>query len=230
MLITAEMMDTLGDAEMPYVPSFTKSPIVIGIDVARKHDSTVATAIWVDWEHPDEFGLYHHRILDTLELHVENWEAQYADICRFVSNYRVMRIGVDGQGMGGPVAERLQVLLPHIEVLSLNMNPADQSERWEHLLQLIQRRMIGWPANKSAKKTIKHKRFIHQLGNVEKVYRGKYLMVQAPENEKNAHDDYVDSLALGVWLTREFSENLEAEMLEHNPFTAKGHRRRNALT
>jgi hypothetical protein len=32
--------------------------------------------------------------------------------------------------------------------------------------------------------------------DVEKVMKGQYLLVQAPEGEREAHDDFVDSLAL----------------------------------
>ena len=109
----------------------------------------------MDWEHPDEFGLYNHRILDWLELHGENWESQYRQICDFAIRYYVMRIGVDAQGMGGPVAERLQVLMPNIEVVAMAMNPIDQSERWQHLMQLIQRGLVGWPAHARTRRTLK---------------------------------------------------------------------------
>lgn len=222
MFITEEQLELLGDKSMQTVFSYTDSPIVIGIDVARKHDSTLATALWVDWEHPDEFGLYNHRVLDWLELHGENWEAQYRQICDFADRYYVMRIGVDAQGMGGPVAERLQVLMPNIEVVAMPMNPIDQSERWQHLMQLIQRGLIGWPAHSRTRRTLKWKRFIQQMSDVEKTYKGKYLLVGAPENEKNAHDDYIDSLALACSLTKDFGQELEVQVWNVNPFLERG--------
>jgi hypothetical protein len=222
MFITQERMDELGDPTMPIIPAYTDTPILIGVDVASKHDSTVATAVWVDWEHPDEFGLFNHRILNWLELHGENWESQYRQICDFASNYRVMRMGVDAQGMGNPVAERLQVLLPSIEVVPLPMNPVDQTERWQHLMQLVQRGLIGWPASPQAKRSRKFMRFSQQMADVEKEYRGKYLLVGAPKGEKNAHDDYVDSLALACWLSKEFGQELEVEVWSHNPLLERG--------
>lgn len=218
MFITEEQLEELGDKSMQTVPYYSDSPIVIGIDVARKHDSTLATAVYVDWEHPDEFGLYRHQILDWLEIHGENWESQYRQICEFASHYYVMRIGVDGQGMGGPVAERLQVLMPNTEVIALAMNPIDQNERWTHLMQLIQRGLIGWPAHSRTRRTLKWKRFIQQMSDVEKTYKGKYLLVGAPENEKNAHDDYIDSLALACSLTKDFGQELEVTVWNQNPF------------
>lgn len=222
MFITDEQLDFLGDKRMPIVTSYTDSPIVIGVDVARSHDSTVCTAVWVDWEHPDEFGLYNHRVLNWLEIHGEAWESQYAQICEFASYYYVMRMGVDTQGMGGPVAEQLQILLPNIEVVPVPSNPLDQSERWKHLMQLMGKGMIGWPAHPSAKRTLKWKRFQLQMVDVEKEYRGRYIQVAAPKNEKNAHDDYVDSLAIACSLTQDFGQELEVEVWSQNPFLERG--------
>lgn len=222
MFVTEELLEELGDKTMEAQRYYTDSPIVIGIDVAKKHDSTVATAVWVDWDHPDEFGLYNHRVLAWLEMHGEQWESQYRQICDFVSRYRVMRIGVDAQGMGDPVAERLQVLLPNIEVVPMAMNPIDQSERWTHLMQLMQRGLIGWPAHARTRRTRQYQRFVQQMADVEKEYRGKYLLVGAPKNEKNSHDDYIDSLALACSLTKEYGQVAEVEVWSHNPFLSRG--------
>lgn len=222
MFITEERLEQLADTTMPLVRDYTDSPIVIGVDVARQHDSTVATAVWVDWDHPDEFGLYNHRVLNWLELHGENWESQYRQICEFASHYYVMRLGVDAQGMGGPVAERLATLMPNIEVLAMPMNPVDQTERWTHLMQLIQRGLLGWPAAPSVKSTLMYHRFYQQLSEVEKEYKGKYLLVGAPKGEKNSHDDYIDSLALACALTKDFGQESEVVEWGHNPFLERG--------
>lgn len=222
MFITEERLEELADKTMPLVRDFTDSPIVIGVDVARQHDSTVATAVWVDWDHPDEFGLYNHRVLNWLEMHGENWEAQYRQICEFASHYYVMRLGVDAQGMGGPVSERLATLMPNIEVVPMAMNPIDQSERWTHLMQLIQRGLLGWPANASVRKTLMYHRFYQQLSEVEKEYKGKYVLVGAPKGEKNSHDDYIDSLALACALTKDFGQQMEVVEWANNPFLERG--------
>lgn len=226
MFITQEEIDELGDETMQIISYWNESPIVVGIDVAEKHDSTVVTAIWVDWEHPNEFGLFDHRVLDWLELHGEHWESQYQQMCEFVSRYQVLRIGVDAQGMGSPVAARLATLLPHIEVIPLPMNGPDQAKRWQHLTQLIQRKLIGWPAHPRVKRLKKFKRFTQQLSDVEKDYVGKNLRIGTPKGEKNMHDDYVDSLALGCWLTKEFATDDYVEEWNYNPFTERNYARR----
>ena len=226
MFVTEEQANRLGDRSMTAQPYYFDSPVVVGLDVAAKHDSTVATALFVDWEHPDEFGLYHHVVLDWMELHGEDWESQYAQICDFAGRWSVARMGVDAQGMGEPVASRLKVMLPDIDVVPLPMNPVDQSERWKHLMQLLQREKIRWPAHESTRRTKPYQRFIQQLTEVEKEYKGKYIVVESPKNDKNAHDDYVDSLALACWMTHDFGQIHEVEVWTHNPLLERGISRR----
>jgi terminase large subunit-like protein len=222
MFITDEQINALGDRSMKIQRSWFKTPIVMGIDIAKKHDSTVCTAVFVDWDNPDEFGLYYHRVLSWFEMRGENWEDQYPQICEYASRYSVMRIGVDAQGMGDPVAEHLQKLMPRTEVVPLAMNPMDQTVRWQHLLQLIGRGYIGWPAHPEVRRLHTYQRFIQQMSEVEREYRGKYLLVGTPKNEKNSHDDYVDSLALACSLTIDMGGVPEVEQWSTNPFFQRG--------
>jgi len=201
MLITESRMDELGDPTMPIVPAYWRSPLVAGIDFARKMDSTVVTVVWVDWDRPDELGLYDHRILNWLEMHGEEWEDQYFRIVDFLSNYSIVACGVDAQGVGDVAADRLKRLLPRIQVEPLSSQIADQSARWKHLQQLLQRGLMSWPAHPRAKKTKTWRRFRQQMVDVEKSYKGAHLVVAAP-NEAGVHDDYVDSLACATIMSQ----------------------------
>ena len=201
MLITETRMDELGDPTMPIVPAYWRSPLVAGIDFARRMDSTVATILWVDWDRPDELGLYDHRILNWLEMHGEEWEDQYFRIVDFFSNYSIVACGVDAQGVGDVAADRLKRLLPKIQVEPLSSQIGDQSARWKHLQQLIQRGLLSWPAHPRAKKTKVYRRFRQQMIDVEKTYRGAHLIVEAP-NEAGVHDDYVDSLSCATIMSQ----------------------------
>lgn len=201
MFTTSQAMDDLGDKSMEIVRSYWKTPIVVGIDPARKTDSTVVTAVYVDWDRPDEFGLYDHRILNWLEIHGEEWESQYDQITAWCRNYDVMAIAVDAQGIGQAVAERLQHIMPHIEVHPLLSTLPAQNERWTHLLSLMQRGLVSWPAHAKTRRLKTWRRFYQQMVDLEKVYKDRYLLAAAP-NEAEAHDDYPDSLALACALTR----------------------------
>jgi hypothetical protein len=202
MLITENRFDQLCDPQMPIVRQWYQTPVVVGIDPARTKDSTVVTVVWVDWQHPDPFGFYEHRVLNWLEITNEEWESQYFEIVDFLSNYRVYRVGVDAQGVGGAVAERLALLLPQAEVLALPSNNTHQNERWVHLTHMMQRNMLVFPGHSKAKRLRIWKRFQQQMIDAEKKYVGGYLQVEAPD-EKDAHDDFVDSLALACSLTKD---------------------------
>jgi hypothetical protein len=215
MFVTEERMDRLYDPSMGLVKQWWRTPVVIGIDVARANDSTVVTVLWVDWDHPDPFGFYEHRILNWLEINNEEWETQYFEIIDFIRNYDVLRMGVDAQGVGGAVAERLQVLLPDIEVLAVSSDSKAQNERWVHLTELIQREQLIIPGHSKARRNRTWKRFNQQMSDLEKVYRGPYMLAAAP-NEKGAFDDYPDSLAIACHMT--IQDTMPQIMISENPF------------
>ncbi len=200
MFVTEERLERLYDASMGIVKQWWRTPVVVGVDVARSTDSTVVTVCWVDWDHPDPFGFYEHRVLNWLEINNEEWEQQYFQIIDFLRNYDPLRIGVDSQGVGGAVAERLQILLPEIEVVSVSSDAKSQNDRWVHLTELIQREQLIIPGHSKARRTKVWKRFNQQMNDLEKVYRGPYLLAAAPE-EKGAFDDYPDSLAIACSMT-----------------------------
>jgi len=215
MFISDERLNSLYDVSMPLVKSWWRTPIVVGIDVARSNDSTVATAVWVDWDHPDGFGFYEHRVLNWLEINDVEWERQYFELIDFIRQYDVFRIGVDSQGVGGAVAERLQILMPSIEVLPISSDSKAQNTRWVHLTELIQRDQLRIPGHSKARRTRTWKKFNQQMSDLEKIYRGPYLLAAAPE-ERGAFDDYPDSLAIACSLTQ--IETMPQITVSESPF------------
>jgi hypothetical protein len=196
MLITEDDLDMLADRSMGLVKAWHRTPVVVGIDPARVKDSTVVTVCWVDWDYPDPAGYREHRILNWMEIHNTAWEEQYFQIMEFLDPYDIAFVGVDAQGMGSAVADRLQRLLgSRCEVTAYSSDAKNQSDRWKHLIQLIQRRMLIYPGHSKARRTRVWRNFRQQMSDAEKVMKGQYLLVEAP-NEREAHDDYVDSLAL----------------------------------
>lgn len=200
MFVTQSLMDELADTSQELVRLWHQTPVVVGIDPARKTDSTVVTVVWVDWDRPDEFGYYDHRILNWLEIQGEDWEEQYFQIVNFLSNYDVLAIGVDGNGVGDAVAQRLKVLMPRAEVVPLTSSQKEQSTRYKHLQALMQRRMLGYPAHAKTRRLRTWKRFVQQMTDAEVKYKGNTFTVEAPD-EAHAHDDFVDSLSLACSMT-----------------------------
>jgi hypothetical protein len=202
MFVTSSIMDDLGDTSQELVKSWHRSPVVVGIDPARKMDSTVVTVVWVDWDRPDEYGYYDHRVLNWLELQGDDWEEQYFQIQQFLAGYDVLAIGIDANGVGDAVAGRLKVLMPRTNVIPVTSSPTEQSKRWKHLQALIQRQMVSWPAHAKTRRLRIWKKFYQQMTDAEVQYKGPNFLVAAPD-EAHAHDDFVDSLSLACSLTQE---------------------------
>ena len=204
MFVTSSAFDELGDTSLEVVKSWFKSPVVVGIDPARKTDSTVVTVVGVDWDRPDEFGYYDHVVLNWLELQGDDWEEQYFQIQNFLANYDVLAVAVDANGVGDAVAQRLKRLLPRADVIPLTSSQSEQSKRWKHLQALIQRKMISYPAHSKTKRLRAYKRFYQQMTDLETKYTGPNFMAEAPD-EAHAHDDYADSLSLACVLTADLT-------------------------
>jgi hypothetical protein len=202
MFVTSSIMDDLGDTSQELVKSWHRSPVVVGIDPARKMDSTVVTVVWVDWDRPDEYGYYDHRVLNWLEMQGDDWEEQYFQIQQFLSSYDVLAIGIDANGVGDAVAGRLKILMPRAEVIPVTSSPTEQSKRWKHLQALIQRQMVSWPSHAKTRRLRIWKKFYQQMTDAEVQYKGPNFLVAAPD-EVHAHDDFVDSLSLACSLTQE---------------------------
>jgi hypothetical protein len=200
MFVTTSLLDELGDTSQELVKTWHKTPVVVGIDPARKMDSTVVTVVWVDWDRPDEFGYFDHRILNWLEIQGDDWEEQYFQIVNFLSNYDVLAVGVDANGVGDAVAQRLKLLLGRSDVFPLTSSQSEQSKRFKHLQALIQRRSLSYPNHAKTRRLRVHKRFVQQMTDAEVHYKGPNFSVQAPD-ETYAHDDFVDSLAIACSLT-----------------------------
>ena len=215
MFTTSERIDDLGDKSMEIVHAWHKSPCVVGIDLARKMDSTVVTVVWVNWDMPDEFGFYEHRILNWLDLTGVDWEEQYPRIVDFLANYAIFAIAIDEGGLGDPVIARLKKMLPHIEILPMKSDRATQSKRWKHLKELMERGKIGWPAHAKTKRLKIWKRFSQQMADLELHFEGPYVVAAAPK-ASDAHDDYPDSLALACIIAEEYQVP-EVEV-SRNPF------------
>jgi Terminase RNaseH-like domain len=204
MFVTSSLMDELQDTSMEVVKAWHRSPCVVGIDPARKVDSTVVTVVWVDWDRPDEFGYFEHRVLNWLEIQGDDWEDQYFKIQNFLENYDVLAVGVDANGVGDAVAQRLKLLIPRAEVHAIGSSQPEQSKRWKHLKALIDRRMIEYPGHAKTRRLRTWKRFYQQMTDLEIKFQGPNFLAHAPD-EAHAHDDYADSLAIACSLTMDLT-------------------------
>jgi hypothetical protein len=194
--------------------------VVCAVDLAVAGRSTVVTVCWVDWDFPDAFGFREHRVLNWLELHNMPWEEQYFTIVEFLDNYSLAYVGVDAQAMGTAIAERLQLLMgSRCEVLAMTSEPKTQGTRWKNLQTLIDRRLLVYPGHSKARRTRVWRRFRQQMSDVVKVFRGGHMLVEAPKDEYEARDDYVDSVALACSCS--MTEQVDTVESAESPFYAR---------
>ena len=64
---------------------------------------------------------------------------------------------------------------------------------------MLQERKVWWPGTEPVRRRKSWKMFEDQMLNLVKEYKGQYLTCHAPEDQKHAHDDFPDSLALMLW-------------------------------
>lgn len=201
MFTTAQQLDKLGDRTMnALVRSYTRTPVVVGIDLGRKQDRTIVTVVLVDWDHPDQFGYYYHRILNWLDLEGVDWEDQYFRILEFLRRYKIYRVGVDTNGLGDVWIDRMRRLMPDLEFQDLGAAPGDQSKRWKHLRELMGMGKVTWPAGDEVKASRVWRRFRQEMEDLEIDFKGPNVMGKAPQTAE-AHDDYPDSLSMACVLS-----------------------------
>ena len=223
MFVTPARLDLLGDKRMiDVVREYHKTPVVVGIDCGRKQDRTVATAVWVDWDHPDKFGKFDHRILNWLDCEGLDWEEQYFRLMEFLRHYRLWKVGVDTNGLGDVVISRLRRLMPDVEFADLGSALPEQSKRWKHLQELLNMGRISWPAGPEVRQLKVWKRFRQEMEDLEIDIKGPNMVGRAPK-VAHAHDDYPDSLSMACILTtQEEQESVE----EVNNFLYSGNGRK----
>ena len=204
MLVTSDRFDALGDVSMRVVQEWHRSPVIVGIDPARKTDSTIVTVCWVNWDYPDSFGNYEHRVLNWLDLTGLDWETQYYRIVEFLNRYSVYAIGIDSGGLGDVVASRLRVLMPATNIVDMKSDRTAQTKRWAHMMDLMSKGLVIWPAHAKTRQTKNWRLFRQQMEDAELTYQGPHIIVAAPDVDA-AHDDYVDSLANALYLTADMA-------------------------
>jgi hypothetical protein len=206
-----------------------KASHVMGIDLAKKDDSTVITVVEVDWDNPviveentesdTEYGetyqAYDTMIKDWKELDGDDYDAQYYEILDYMKNFNVRRIMIDATREEG-MCDRLRANLRNCEVVPCIFSSSFKSDMYKHLDSEIKTKRAKFPLDEETKQSREYGKFIHQMGELQKEYRGQILVVAHPP-ERGAHDDYPDSWALAVYGTREAGDSTCIETQDNNP-------------
>lgn len=203
MFVSPEMLDKIEDRGLKHMES-CKDYCVAGIDCGKRNDSTVVTVAKVDWDHVEVNEVTGERrpkkaVINWLELLGDDYEAQYHQIIDFLRNYNIKCIYIDSTGVGTPIADRLANDLYGIaEVIPYSFNTSSKSYLWKHLYTEISSGRLTICAHAKTRSLRSYRKFREQMESLQKEYKGQNMVCQAPPDDKEAHDDYCDSLGLCV--------------------------------
>ena len=196
--------------------------MVASIDIGRSNDSTVLTVGKVWWDNPIMFAgedRYHLHIANWLEIQGDDHETQYPQILNFLANYKIGSLIVDATGRGDPIFDRLKADLDEISVVPFIFSQRSKHEGYTVMYQEIKSQRLTYPAGDYARKNKKWQRFVKEMYDLEKTWKGKYMDVKAPTGKKKGgsdnHDDYADSLMMLCYLV---NRRLVAAEMGDNPF------------
>lgn len=228
MFIIEKKFEELCDIEpnMDLVQEKRTGTQVAGIDLGKRNDSTVVTIIDVDYDNPvknemEQKEHYRKKVLNWLELKGDNYNDQYSRIIDFLKNYNVKTIYIDATGQGEIMSDRLErYFVGDVDVISYTFSTKSKSRMYKYLDKEIHAGRLAIPNGSRAERYKKWKKFRQQMLDLEKDWRGQYMVVSHPPR-KDAHDDYADSLALAMMASK--SEDMPEIETEQSPFFDKAY-------
>ena len=214
MLIDVEKFEANNTEPMLGVVDYDKlATHVVGIDVGGSEggDSTIITVVEVDWSLPaitesktdEETGeeLSYNAYTTYLKAWYEikdlpDYEEQYVLIKDFLTHFKVARVVIDATREKS-LADRLSANIS-CEVVPYVFSPKGKSDLYKNFIKEINTGRVRVPYNQKTIDSVEYQKYIQQMGDMQKGYRGSYLTCSHPPI-KGAHDDYPDSHALAVW-------------------------------
>jgi hypothetical protein len=202
-LTQEELEEKVFDYKLKHKETEREMPCVVGIDVAKGGDSTVVTVLRVDYENMvtnedtgEEYPM--KELVNWLEFNGEDHEVQFNQIVDWLSQFRLSSIFIDSTGVGDPVADRfIHYYSGHAHVEGYKFTRPSKSVMWRALYQEITAGRLRVPAHSRTQRLRAWRKFRSQMLDLEKDYVGQYMVCQHPD-EKGAHDDFCDSIALSI--------------------------------
>jgi hypothetical protein len=214
-----ELEEKVYDETLKHSDSEMEMDCAIGIDIAKGGDSTVVTVLRIDYDNmilDEKTGEEHpvKELVNWLEFSGEDHEIQFHQMTDWLSQFKVTCIYVDSTGMGDPVADRfIHYYSGQAHVEPYKFTRPSKSVMWKALYAEINAGRLKVPAHARSKRLRSWKKFDSQMQDLEKNYVGQYMVCQHPD-EKGAHDDYCDSVALAVLAAQ--SDNMPEVEVDDN--------------
>lgn len=199
------------DLNYDIVPYDKSATHVVGIDVGGASDSTVITVCEVDWDMPvvmesrlDEetgeeimYQCYNTYLKSWCEIkNMPNFEEQYPVIVSYLNNFKVARVLIDATRERA-LADRLSANLT-CEVIPYVFGVKSKSDLYKHFDKEVLSGRAQIPGGEITQKSPEFKKYIKEMSELEKSWRGAHMTVSHPAT-KDGRDDFCDSHALAVY-------------------------------
>lgn len=203
MAVPESLFEELTVKSKGVITSLQGVSLVAGLDWGKGQDSTVLTIGRPLWDDVDEAGKCPVEVIYWWEKLGDNYEEIFAELKEKLTYFSVSTIACDATGVGEPLVDRLTWELPTVTVLPVKFSAQSKDHLYKWFLLMLQERKCRWPGEARVRKTKYFKNFADQMMNLVKEYKGAYLSCHHPDDQKNAHDDFPDSLALMLWCINE---------------------------
>lgn len=203
MAVPEELFEQLSLKSKQPIQSEKGIDLVAGLDFGKNQDSTVLTIGRPDWQNIDDQGRCPVEVIHWWDKLGDNYEEIFAELKDRLSRFSVTTLACDATGAGEPLVDRLIVELPFITVIPVKFSSQSKDHLYKNFLLMLQEKLCHWPAHPETKKRKYWLAFRDEMTSLVKEHKGQYLTCHAPEDQKHAHDDFPDSLALMLWCINE---------------------------
>lgn len=192
---------------------YSSNPVVAGIDLARKRNSTVvavAEVVNIELRDPEEDYVREvkgHKLLGFLELQNMKYPEQRATIYKYFTRFPNLRkVVLDSTGAGDVFFDEIQdeweladIVEPYV------FSPRSKAVLTDLFFELLYQRRLMIPNTDRARADYYWQKFFNQLKQlVMKTANGYSFLVKPDKND--AFDDFPDAYFLSIWA----SNNLPA--------------------
>lgn len=185
--------------------SMVNVELVAGLDWGKGSDSTVLTIGRPNYDLVDESGKAPVEVVAWWERVGDDYEAIFAGVKEQFDNYSIRTVCCDATGVGEPLVDRLTWELPFVTVVPVKFSAQSKDHLYKFFLLMLQEKKVSWPGGSDVRTRRYWKMFENQMLNLQKEYKGQYLTCHKPEDMRNSHDDFPDSLALMMWCINEMA-------------------------
>ena len=191
--------------DKPMQTSEKTYPCFAGIDVGKKHDSTACSIVrFVS-------GKWVRIALKTWQG--DNYSHQFKELMKFLENFKIEGLAIDSTGQGDWLPDRFDDESDY-EPIHFVFTRQSKDKLFKNLMAYFEQGNFRWlkPDNERLYNMV-----MKQYIELEKEYKGEYLSVHHPDNDKDAHDDIPDADALAVWAGKEyFGGQINSNQIEFN--------------